>query len=259
MDRFDLNWPKTDAVFYTDGWRCRIVWRQKGGIGGTIDNNVQCVQRVAQSLEGAPYLLNALKARGHARLATQIESVAEVPVAEEQSRTETVNRPAAKPARKVEKRHAAEKERSERRSAAPAAVDVTKAKPVPVLKKPAGGEIGAAWLERLNGSADFELADNRRAKVWTELGTLFDEILFLKAPAPKGKQEWVLKRTWSDAKRKAEYVAAPSFRGIAAYLVGVGASGAFIEALFGACKGLGQDELKEAASAWRSLQKAATH
>ena len=69
MDRFDLKWPSTDATFYTDGWRCRIVWRQKGGIGGTIDNNAQCLRRVADSLDGAPYLLSALKARGHDRLA----------------------------------------------------------------------------------------------------------------------------------------------------------------------------------------------
>ncbi len=78
MDRFELNWPGADASFYTDGWRCRIVWRQKdrrggGGMGGTIDNNRQCVKRAAESLEGAPYLLSALKARGHIRLADQIE------------------------------------------------------------------------------------------------------------------------------------------------------------------------------------------
>ena len=36
MDRFDLKWPRTDATFYTDGWRCRIVWRQKGGLGGKL-------------------------------------------------------------------------------------------------------------------------------------------------------------------------------------------------------------------------------
>ena len=76
MDTFDLKWPKTDATFYTDGWRCRIVWRQSGGMGGTIDNNQQCKKRVADSLSGAPYLLAALQARGHSNLATEIEDLA---------------------------------------------------------------------------------------------------------------------------------------------------------------------------------------
>ena len=39
VDTFDLKWPKTQATFYTDGWRCRIVWREQGGPGGTIDNH----------------------------------------------------------------------------------------------------------------------------------------------------------------------------------------------------------------------------
>ena len=50
MDTFDLKWPKTDATFYTDGWRCRIVWRQSSGMGGTIDNNQQCKKRGADGI-----------------------------------------------------------------------------------------------------------------------------------------------------------------------------------------------------------------
>ena len=82
MDRFELHWPSMDAQLLTDGWRCRIVWRQKGprsrhgaGMGGSIDNNLLCVRRVAESLDGAPELLTALKARGHHRLAEQIEAL----------------------------------------------------------------------------------------------------------------------------------------------------------------------------------------
>ena len=76
MDTFDLNWPKTDATFFTDGWRCRIVWRERrGGMGGTIDNNEQCKRRVADSLLTAPYLLGALRARGHGLLAQEIEAL----------------------------------------------------------------------------------------------------------------------------------------------------------------------------------------
>ena len=76
MDTFDLKWPQSDATFYTDGWRCRIVWRERrGGLGGTIDNNDQCKRRVADSLMGAPYLLNALRARGHGPLAEEISKL----------------------------------------------------------------------------------------------------------------------------------------------------------------------------------------
>jgi len=251
MDRFDLNWPKTDAIFFTDGWRCRIVWRQKGGIGGTIDNNTQCVQRVAQSLDGAPYLLNALKARGHDRLAAQIESMLDS--APEATPGEAALTPAprhadAKPVRR------------------PAPEAVAKA-PQKAPRKSAGTDIGS-WLGNLPGSAEFEPAATRRAKVWLELGAADGkagaEVLFLKTPAPKGKQEWVLKRTWPDGgksgdKRKAEYIVAASFRGIAAYLARAGADKAYIEHLFSVCSGVEHEELTAGARAWRSAQGAATH
>ena len=243
MDRFDLRWPKTDATFFTDGCRCRIVWRQKGGMGGTIDNNVQCVTRVAQSLDGAPYLLGALKARGHVRLATQIESlVAEQPSAP----VLPVRRPAATPVRKPV-----------RAQQKPDPVTVATPKPVPKPKaaprKPAARSPGADWLERLSGSTAFETAKNRRAKVWIELGVCrFDtgeETLFLKTPAQRGKQEWVLKRSWAESGRKAEYIAAEAFKGIATYLIGAGADDRFIESMLGACGD------PEAVSAWRSAAR----
>lgn len=245
MDRFELNWPDADASFFTDGWRCRIVWRQKGkrtsgGMGGTIDNNVQCVRRLAESLEGAPYLLSALKARGHERLAGQIESAAEQVV------------PARQPLR------------SETRTATPEAprpVRAEKVKATPVRTASARAEQPEqTWLKALAGSAEFAVAENRRAKAWLEIGSpgSADEVLYLKTPAAKGKQEWVLKRTWPDqAKRKAEYVAAESFKGIAAYLLGAGAGAADIERLFSVAAEAGHPDLEAAATSWRSA--AATH
>jgi hypothetical protein len=248
MDRFDLNWPKTDATFYTDGWRCRIVWRQKSGIGGTIDNNAQCIRRLALSLDSAPYLLGALKARGHDRLAAEIESAAQAETvtanaahataARNQSATGT--RPTVKPVR------------------AGKASNVPKG-PAPAAKHEGGQPPLDKWVNALSGSAKFEAAANRRAKIWLELGTLDDEALYLKTPAAKGKQEWVLKRMWPNGDRKAEYVAAEAFKGIAGYLVSRGADPRFVEAVLGACGGSDHSDLTDAADQWRSVMTGTTH
>ena len=233
MDRFELNWPGADASFYTDGWRCRIVWRQKGrrgggGLGGTIDNNLQCVKRAAESLEGAPYLLSALKARGHARLADQIETAAA-----EAPGLEAVAAPA--PARA---------ERRERPEAA-------KRRPAPKRVERASGE--KAWLNSLEGDATFEAAATKRAKAWVELGMVGREAWLLKAPAASGKAGWVLKRTWpEEAKRKPEYVVAASFKGIASFLVDGGAKPADIERALAALADVRHPELEAAAKAWRA-------
>ncbi|MGD8832053.1 MAG: hypothetical protein PVF57_15725 [Pseudomonadales bacterium] len=248
MDRFELNWPNMDAQLLTDGWRCRIVWRQRGqrrqhsGIGGTIDNNLQCVQRVAESLDGVPYLIGALKARGHDRLARQIESLAgeSEALASVSPEEDTAPGPGAVP----EKRAAPEGPAAEPQRAARKALPATR-----------------TWVSRLEGSVAFEPASNRRARTWIDLGPLGDsgEVLMLKAPAPKGKAEWVLKRTWpDDAGRKAEYVAAEAFRGIAAWLVSAGADDAFVDNLFSATAALDHASLVAAAGAWRSVH-AATH
>lgn len=231
MDRFELNWPGADASFYTDGWRCRIVWRQKGrhgggGMGGTIDNNQQCVKRAAESLEGAPYLLSALKARGHARLADQIETVA-----------------GEEPADIVA---------ADTASADTASAD-TKPQPIAAAKKPVA-KVAAeqAWLQSLDGEASYEAASDKRAKAWLDLGTLGDEALLLKAPAAK-HTEWVLKRTWpEDGKRKAEYVVAPSFKGVASFLIKAGAGSAQIEQMLAALAEVADPELEAAARAWRA-------
>jgi len=241
MDRFELNWPGADASFYTDGWRCRIVWREKGrrnggGMGGTIDNNQQCVKRAAESLEGAPYFLSALKARGHERLAEQIASAAdEVAVA-----TAPVSpAPARREAPREVRPHPAPKRAPEQRSER-----VSKSEPTP-----------ATWLAALDGAASFETARDKRARAWIELGALTgpQEVLLLKLPAAKGKAEWVLKRTWpEDDKRKPEFVVAQAFRGIAAWLVDAGLETDGVEKLLAAVAKAGNPELEAAAKAWRA-------
>ena len=243
MDRFELNWPGANASFYTDGWRCRIVWRQKGrrgggGMGGTIDNNQQCVKRAAESLEGAPYLLSALKARGHARLAEQIETVAaDVPEAPK------LQRPARSERRQDAKNRPAPKRVSEKAEAKPA--------PLPAGKKVTAPE--QAWFESLEGDATHEAATNKRAKAWIDLGVVAEEALLLKAPAAKGKAEWVLKRTWPEtAKRKPEYVVAGSFKGIAGFLIDAGVKAKEVEQVLGALADAAHPELENAAKAWRA-------
>ena len=84
MNTFDLRWPKTTATLYTDGRRCRIVWRdKKGGGGGTIENNDQSKRRVADSLPGASKLLEQLRAAGYNNLADEIQILAPPPASKQ--------------------------------------------------------------------------------------------------------------------------------------------------------------------------------
>ncbi len=231
MDRFELNWPNMDAQLLTDGWRCRIVWRQKGqrsrhgsGPGGTIDNNLLCVRRVAESLEGAPDLLNALKARGHERLASQIEAL----VATGGAEGAAASGPSA--------------------SGSPAAARPAKPAPAPDPDR---------WLDALQGEASFQASRAKRAKVWLELGPLPEsgEVLLLKTPAAKGKAEWVVKRTWPEEPgRKPEYVASAAFKGIAAWLLEAGADDAFLERLFAVAAPEIHPELAAASAAWHAAR-----
>jgi len=229
MDRFELNWPNTDAQLLTDGRRCRIVWRQRdrhqrGGMGGTIDNNLQCVRRLAESLDGSPDLLGALRSRGHDRLARQIETVAG---------SEAAPPVVTPPVRRPEGREPAR---------APAVPPTT------------------MWLNALDGSDAWESATGQRSKTWVEIGRLGEEALLLKAPAPKGKPEWAIKRTWPDLpKRKAEYVTAGDFRGLARWLRDAGADADFIERMLGAASVLDDEALAAAAVAWRRVRAKITH
>jgi len=194
-------------------------------MGGTIDNYLQCKKRVADSLVGAPYLLSALKARGHGNLATEIEGL-----------VAPTNVPAVE--MKV----------------------VSRAVPRAVPRTPSASERLAAWLALLDGSGHFETVNARRGKLWQPIGELADESLSLKVPAQKGKQEWVLKRSASQAKCKAQYVVAADFKGIVSHLgeVEESRSTAFIDGMLHACQSLTHPQLAAAATAWRKLTDPAT-
>ena len=237
MDTFDLKWPKTQATFYTDGWRCRIVWRQQGGPGGAIDNNDLCKRRLADSLPGAPYLLPALRARGYGNLASEIESLATFDTEDAGS---AGNSPPV------------------RQSRPPAAA------PRSETLRSAGVDRLQTWLAALPGDATFAETSDRRARVWLEAGVQNGEHLYLKAPAARGRQEWVLKRTWPDGDpnrgdRKPEYVAAPFLRGVLSYLAGRGIDASVFESLLSACEILDHPEPAQAAAGWRDLSSSSTH
>jgi hypothetical protein len=228
MDTFDLQWPQSDATFFTDGWRCRIVWRERrGGLGGTIDNNDQAKRRVAASLSNAPYLLNALRARGHGVLAGEIEVLC------------SVDQPDAESGQV-----SADQFSPQDPSVAPA----TAAKQI------------AGWLASLDGDSGWEAAGIRRAKIWQTCGEVADGEAFLKAPAA-GKSEWVLKRTYKGSKRKTEYLAAPALKGICEYLHQQGwfADATGLETWLAAVQVMAHADLAKAAAAWRAAGKVTTH
>lgn len=76
MDAFNLKWPGGDATLYTDGVRCRVVWRAQNGMGGAIENTELARKRVAGGLHFAPALVDELRGHGFAALASAIESLA---------------------------------------------------------------------------------------------------------------------------------------------------------------------------------------
>ena len=246
MDTFDLKWPQSDATFYTDGWRCRIVWRERrGGLGGAIDNNDQCKRRVADSLMGAPYLLNALRARGHGLLAEEIAGLSEVTVSQEVR----VSQPAeGKPA-------------VTRAAKAPKTVKGPKKPKAAPARKPDAATQISSWLKLLEGESGWEDSGLRRAKVWRDCAELEGQTLALKTPAAKGKQEWVLKTTFADSKRKAEYVTAPSVRGICECLNkrGVFSDASAVEAWLTGLEDADHAALAQAATVWREIRSATTH
>ena len=182
MDTFDLQWPKTDATFFTDGWRCRIVWRERrGGLGGTSDNNEQCKRRVAASLLNAPYLLNALRARGHGLLAEEIELL-QTP---EEQLVDSTAAGAQAPA-------------------SGASINAAAA-----FEARLGG-----WMAAMEGESDRQLTGVKRARFWQPCGEhdVFGgqqgAELFIKPRAAKGKSEWVAKIAFASPKQKNQYVAA---------------------------------------------------
>ena len=192
MDSFDLRWPKTQAMLYTDGIHMKIVVRDKRGPSGTIHNIELCKDRIAIGLPFAPNLLTELKSKGYTALAEDIEQLAEQP------------------------------------AAAPEPVDVV-----------------GDWLKQLDGSDEFSVSGTKRAKQWHPLGG----DLFLKTPAAKGKQEWVLKSTPEG--EKPSYLVAANFKGICAALREHDEK--FFDGLLGHCAEFAgeHDELEAALSAWR--------
>lgn len=76
MDAFNLKWPGGDATLYTDGVRCRVVWRAQNGMGGAIENTDLARKRVAGGLHFAPSLLDELRGRGFTDLAGAVETLA---------------------------------------------------------------------------------------------------------------------------------------------------------------------------------------
>lgn len=195
MEVFELRWPKTSATLCTDGWRCRVVWRTPNGMGGVIDNTELAKRRVAGGLYCAPELLEDLRASGHAQLAEEIEAMAD-------------------PADLTEPADLSER-----------------ADPGPEIQEEPRF---TQWLDNLSGSQDWEACGNRRAKAWVCLASVscgsapdtWTEVLYLKAPNAKGKQEWVLKRVWPDPtpdgeKIDPQYVTAGGLKGVFAYLAGI--------------------------------------
>jgi hypothetical protein len=84
MDSFELKWPKSQAILYTDGTHLKITVRDERGPSGTINNNELCKQRIAIGLQFAPNLITDLKSKGHGSLAEEIEQlVTAEPVAPE--------------------------------------------------------------------------------------------------------------------------------------------------------------------------------
>ncbi|MDH3640627.1 MAG: hypothetical protein OES38_00915, partial [Gammaproteobacteria bacterium] len=101
----------------------------------------------------------------------------------------------------------------------------------PVASKPApsAGEVIRSWAESFDGESAWESCANRRAKSWLHAAGMdvaagaesWHEDVYLKAPAAKGKQEWVLKCLWEgapkgDPRAAARYYSAESFAGICA-------------------------------------------
>ena len=219
MDTFDLRWPQTTATFCTNGWRCRIVWRgKKGGLGGTIENNDQCKRRVADSLEGAPGLLDELREAGYMDLAREIQTLAPLPSADD-------------------------------------------------APMPMPGELIDNWVNALTDQSAWEACGNRRASSWLEVAEVnvssgeatWCEAILLKAPAAKGKQEWILKCVCAAAPKghvraTARYHTADSFYGVCACLASLEECRSldFVDAFINSVVELvdGHAEVGKAADAW---------
>ena len=209
MQSFDLKWPKTTATLFSNGWRCRIVWRTDRGMGGAIDNNDQCKRRIADSLIGAPLLLEQLRSAGFTELADEVEALAE--------KTSTESPPS------VDKPPTARKESHKKAASTKAPKKTPPKKP----KKPSEKQVLAQWVGGLEGTDVWANADTQRSMKWHKLVSASSDAVdvhefHLKTPAKKGPKTWVLRRSWPNAKRgeaKPEFFVAEDFKGLCVCLL----------------------------------------
>ncbi len=186
MQSFDLKWPKTTATLFSNGWRCRIVWRTDQGMGGAIENNDQCKRRIADSLIGALLLLEELRSAGFTELADEVEALAE--------KTATESPPSADKPLSV---------RKEPRKEA-ASTKAPKKTPSKKPKKPSEKQVLALWVRGLEGADVWADADAQRSMKWHKLVTASSDAVdahefHLKTPVKKGPKTWVLRRSWPNA------------------------------------------------------------
>ncbi len=211
MQAFDLKWPKTTATLFSDGQRCRIVWRTDQGMGGAVNNNDQCKRRIADSLAGAPKLLGELRSAGFEALASEVEALAEQNQAESPT-------PAEPPSPRKEADKAASNKKSTK---TPGKMSPKKS------KKPVEKQVIAQWLGDLEGTETWAGTDTQRSLKWHKLlavssGAEDAHEFHLKTPARKGPGTWVLRRSWPNAKRgdgKSEFFAAEDFKGLCVCLL----------------------------------------
>ncbi len=223
MQAFDLKWPKTTATLFSDGQRCRIVWRTDQGMGGAVNNNDQCKRRIADSLAGAPKLLGELRSAGFEELASEVEALA----AQNQAESPT---PAEPPSPRKEAGKAASNKKSTK---APVKTSVKASVKTPgkmspkKSKKPVEKQVIAQWLGDLEGTETWASTDTQRSLKWHKLlaassGAEDAHEFHLKTPARKGPGTWVLRRSWPNAKRgdaKPEFFAAEDFKGLCVCLL----------------------------------------
>ncbi len=248
MQSFDLKWPKTTATLFSNGWRCRIVWRTDRGMGGAIDNNDQCKRRIADSLIGAPLLLEELRSAGFTELATEVEALAE--------KTATESPPSVDTPPSV---------RKEPRKEA-ASTKTPRTTPAKKPKKPSEKQVLAQWVRDLEGTDVWANADTQRSMKWHKLvsassGAVDAHEFHLKTPAKKDPKTWVLRRSWPNAKRgkaRPEFFVAENFKGLCVCLLSFAGKTKtqVLSEAFAGCAKLAKDfdEVQAAVDSWTAVR-----
>ncbi|MCZ6641593.1 MAG: hypothetical protein O7F71_08455 [Gammaproteobacteria bacterium] len=254
MQAFDLKWPKTTVTLFSDGKRCRIVWRTDQGMGGAVNNNDQCKRRIADSLTGAPKLLEELRSAGFAELASEVETLAEQNQAESST-------PAESTSPRKETGDAADGKTSKKLSEKMSAKKSAKKS-----KKPAEKQVIEQWLRDLEGTDTWADTDAQRSLKWHKLlaassGAVDAHEFHLKTPARKNPGNWVVRRSWPNAKRgeaKPEFFAAEDFKGVCVCLLSFfkKAKAQVLDDAFAGCAKLVKDfdEVKVVADSWAAAR-----